>query len=298
MNKWLITAALFAMLPSVHGLQVGTPQPESTRKQQEKQRVHKKQAQPENAPAATATPSPASHEISQPKIEATERQYDPRSDRLYRLYLLGTVVGVAGGLIGLFFLVVQVVASKQAAKAALKNATALINAERAWVFVDRGETGADKIQDPYLLPVGHPDIRPNQERIAHCVFFIRNFGKTPAKVTGWRTELLIGDSANEPPNLKFYDIPNDPFGVYFIPPNNAVAQEARLPSGFAEWKEFQDVEDGRRYAWLVGVIRYLDVISDIEKEHETRFCYLWETRLNSPKPFWRQAGRPEYNRAT
>jgi hypothetical protein len=62
--------------------------------------------------------------------------YDQRNDRLYRWYLRATVVGVAGGFIGIFLIFWQSILLRRSANAALLNAKALMNAERARLAVD------------------------------------------------------------------------------------------------------------------------------------------------------------------
>ena len=44
-----------------------------------------------------------------------------------------------------------------------------------------------------------------------------------------------------------------------------------------------------------GLIRYYDTFERIGSvPYETAFCYVWETRLNTPKPLWRMAGSAQY----
>jgi hypothetical protein len=69
--------------------------------------------------------------------------YDPKSDTLYRWYLLATIIGVIGAFlgIGLIFWQTKLLrktanAAKASADAALINARALISAERSWIMVD------------------------------------------------------------------------------------------------------------------------------------------------------------------
>jgi hypothetical protein len=63
-------------------------------------------------------------------------EYDPRRDRLYRWYLRATIIGVVGGFIGIGVLIWQAILNRRSANAALMNAEAVINAERAWIDID------------------------------------------------------------------------------------------------------------------------------------------------------------------
>src|SRR5947209_18736171 len=58
----------------------------------------------------------------------TSPDYDPRSDVLYRRYLAATIIGVAGGVVGLFLIYRQ-------GKIAAKTVAALANIERGWLLV-------------------------------------------------------------------------------------------------------------------------------------------------------------------
>lgn len=91
----------------------------------------------------------------------------------------------------LLFLIYQTNIAKQAAEAALLNAQAIIDAERAWILIERGQS-KDKVETPII---SYDDrSAPDLQRASSCIFWMKNYGKTPAKIVGYRAELQIGDS--------------------------------------------------------------------------------------------------------
>ena len=113
------------------------------------------------SPVAFAGKAPEK-QITSPNCQCDP--YDPRQDVLYRRYLGATIAGVFGGIAGLAFIGYQTVLgarntaiAKKAAKAALKNAQAVINSERARIDVE-------------LIPA------PNNRYSS----IVRNIGKSPA----------------------------------------------------------------------------------------------------------------------
>jgi hypothetical protein len=184
---------------------------------------------------------------------------------------------------------------KNSAQAALLNARAVMTAERPWLLVPLGfETKA--IQEPYLVPVE----RDLGQRMSHCFFTIKNYGNTPGQVFASKDQLQISDSPVQPPDISVYDMANANHTVIAFPPGESVAVEARLePFGFIEEDDLKSVLKGGKYLWLCGFVRYRDTFQRKQApEHETRFCYIYENRMNAPKPYWRLAGPPEFNRAT
>lgn len=184
--------------------------------------------------------------------------------------------------------------AKETADASKANAEALMRSERARLLVDR-------IQEPYLVPVEESPTM--NQRLSHCILFIKNFGSTPGVMVASQFQLQIGDSPNVPPSGQLYDM--KPYTLNQIPITvpqqaDAIPMEAVLQSeGFIR-PETRDAILTRKtsYLWLCGIIRYYDVFERKDDEHETRICYMYETRLNTPKPVWRQAGPATSNKAT
>jgi hypothetical protein len=131
----------------------------------------------------------------------------------------------------------------------------------------------------------------------------KNHGKTPAKVVTLWAQLQIGDNPMKPPtDLKAQIGQAAPIPEpYIFPPGKIKAAEARLtPQGFISPGDRDAIlKNKTKYLWFCGFVKYLDTFErEQDVEYETRFCYLYETRLNTPDPFWTLAGPPEYNGAT
>jgi hypothetical protein len=184
--------------------------------------------------------------------------------------------------------------AKDIAAAAAKNAAALMLGDRAWVLIQK-TTSRDRIQSPYL-PTAEQMMSDN--RLPHCIFYLKNYGKTPAKMIAWKYELQIGDSPNAPPDITVYNMTNNMpvFTPDMLPQASSIAQQV----SFRTWsgpQEFVDVHERRKFLWLCGTVQYFDTFERGEgSEHETVFCYLWELRMNVPG--WISAGPREYHKAT
>lgn len=171
---------------------------------------------------------------------------------------------------------------------------AVIAENRPWLLIPSGQAG-NKIQDPFLVPV-----EENMgERMAHCIFFTKNFGKTPGRIFASKAEMQIGDSPMEPPDPGVYEMKDAAHSLITFPPGEEVASEALLaPLAFIKEVDRDKILKHGKFLWLCGFLKYRDTFErEKAPEHETRFCYLYETRFNSP-PFWRLAGPSVYNRAT
>ena len=206
--------------------------------------------------------------------------------------VIGAGVTASIGIKTLRTIKIQTAAAKDSADAAKKSADALMLGDRAWVLVDRDDT-KEKLQAPYLPTDEQLMV---EKRWPHCVFFLKNFGKTPAKITALRFELEVSDNPNVPPDSPAYDNPES-FNPYILPPDGSTPFEARMNSVERMEQECASVKEGVRYLWLCGIIKYVDVFErGPDSAHETRFCYVWEKRLGTP--FWSMRGDADYNRFT
>jgi hypothetical protein len=206
------------------------------------------------------------------------------------------LVGV--GAVGTWLALRSLRVGEKAAQAAQLNAQAVIDAERAWVLIPQ-----EKIQSPYLSPWEQESVSPSDLRLTHCIFWIKNGGKTPAKIIMEMYEMQIGDSRVTPPAAdRVYNLATSKgFNPYLIPQDEITPREAGLMTGVVTPSEHKMIkQDKIKFLWLCGFIRYQDVFNaqKKEQEHETRFCYLWETHMNTPEPFWHVAGPAEYNKTT
>jgi hypothetical protein len=239
-------------------------------------------------PIPFCVPCPNCCPVEQPHSKSKEEQAKADSlDRLSRASLWATIFGVVGGLIGLGFIYWQTKIAARAASAARDNADAVIRSERAWLFVD-----ARKIEKPRLLT-------EKQSPLAtHCIFQIKNWGKTPGIVVTERAQLQISVSADMPPDLGIYKARFERKNPAPFPQGDAIDVEANLASqGWISQIDVDGIAAKNRFLWLCGFIRYRDIF---EREngtgHETQFCYLWETR-GSYEPFWRTTPN-DLNKAT
>jgi hypothetical protein len=181
-------------------------------------------------------------------------------------------------------------ASREAANAALHQANHMVTSERAWLVLER-------IDMPHLVPL--EETPHTQQRFAHCIFWIKNYGITPARVLAVWSEIRINRSIQEPPgSAPEYSRTSPIEETYVFPPSKEQPYEARLmPNGIIRRAERDAIRYGSEFLWLRGCIKYCDVLSpDISKQHETWFCYRYETRTNNPTPFW-QPGPTKYNKA-
>jgi hypothetical protein len=170
---------------------------------------------------------------------------------------------------------------------------AQVLSDRAWVLIER-DSVRDRIQDPYL-PTDEQLIL--ERRMLHCILFCKNVGKTLAKITGARFELEVSDNPNVPPSSPAYDAPEVFSSAMLLPPDGSAPFEARINSTHQMMQECVNVKNGIRSLWLCGIIKYIDIFEcGQDSEHETRFCYVWETRMNSP--FWSKRGDANYNNCT
>lgn len=181
---------------------------------------------------------------------------------------------------------------KDSVAATRRNINVLIASERAWVLVDR-------IQQPYLTP--YENLPNSQQRLGHCIFFLKNFGRHPATIVASHFEMHLTDRPVGPRNASFYDMPPRTVNQspYVIPPGaEPVPHEAELIEGFVTASMRDEILVSKnKFLWLCGILRYFDFDPNETEERETRFCFMYETRLNGGEPFWRPDGSPGLNQA-
>lgn len=188
----------------------------------------------------------------------------------------------------------QTIATETAANAAKTSADAIITGDRPWLLVEKVDVG-DKIQSPYLVPV-----EVNRERLTHCVFFIKNYGKTPAKMLAEKAELQMSEKPASPPDASIYRMDQVREHPSVFPQGEHFAVEAILTqSGIINQADRNAILGGTKFLWLCGCMRYRDTFErENAVDYETCFCYLYETRIKTLEPFWRPFGPHEYNRAS
>lgn len=211
------------------------------------------------------------------------------------LSALLVVVGIVGAGIALYTLAeikkevehanIIAVAARDAANAALLNARAVINSERAWLLP------AILVEPPNLLEMAR-DSYPNSIEIA--VRF-NNAGRTPAWVTGWYCTTLITPNERVTP----FDYGEGHSSLNQGEPMTAGSND-NLYVDFAvpELSTIADIQQGRSYFYVYGFLNYRDVFN---QTHQTYFSRRYSRRQFAPgtsEEGWMVIGPEGANRNT
>jgi len=179
---------------------------------------------------------------------------------------------------------------KSAAEAALLNAQAVIYTERPWLILEQLKTKPGIGDLSFVF-----DDFPPTDRYKHtdCLFYIKNYGRTPAIVIAQKEELQMGNHGLRPPNPTFFDNP-ELVAPYVFPQAISRPKLATLALKISlNTKTLIDA--GATFVWLCGYVRYRDSVpQDAVVEYETRFCYVYQSR---GEVFW-AVGPAEYNRTS
>lgn len=233
---------------------------------------------PEAKPDAQ-NPGNYPQEKTQDRVYMVKVQANP-PDNWYRAYVIATIVGVILALAGLRFIWKQnqtiksqlgemQASSKQTnrlieqvsagAEAALLNARAVINTERAWIIVS--------VKSPKTLAYE---------------FEIENVGKTPAKFVASFCEISILERGNTLPAGPIYKTERyDGLQPILFPPKDTriiFAKNVREPMGGQPQEQWvRSVMNGIKELYFFGCLRYIDTLA-VEKGgkpviHETKWCF-------------------------
>jgi hypothetical protein len=200
----------------------------------------------------------------------------------------------------------QAQAGKDAADAALKNATALMNAERAWILVTMLPTGPRKKQDigasvKYVWEDGREltddDIVNGKELVPETIGFVaKNYGRTPGWVTSIWANARIIPVMNGLPHPPLYFIKGASINIEKC--DALYAPEADRKSRiFIPADDLIPVAERESFLYVYGIIHYRDVWGE---KHETRFCFYWHVPVTgelNPPDFY-QEGPEGYNGQT
>jgi hypothetical protein len=230
------------------------------------------------------------HDKEQPHRKSEEDKAKADSlDRLYRAYMWATIIGVTGAWVGLCVLIAQTkkmqrqvdyaayaaTATKTAADAALKNAQAVINAERPWIVVT---VEAD---------------------VGTFNFRFQNRGRTPAAIISisWES-IIVPDTLDLPIPPQYREDIWESRDLY----TRDDAPALIVPYDVRERHrgEWEDIENGKVRLFLYGRIVYSDHLSMIAAPpHETRWCYGYFFRTSkNPYGFLMKEGPTEYRSYT
>jgi hypothetical protein len=222
----------------------------------------------------------------------TARVILPPKDRYDYIAFGANILLMAAAIFTAFWVCIQAVETKRAAGAALLNAKAVINAERAWVM-------RDPTRDP-----GIPDLAYPLNETAFPILWVKNFGHSPGTIFFVKVELQLGDGRDGPPHPGMYTEEPAANGQseFPLPPREVHPFKAAFPFEAREPDALRNAVLGsKKFLWFCAAIHYFDIFVEQGKEHggihKTHFCFLYET-LASGGPFWRMAGPALYNRAT
>ncbi len=212
----------------------------------------------------------------------------------------GLLLLVVAG-ITLRWFIIQTTATKKAAEAALLNAQAIINAERAWIAVT--------IVEEFSTPDREESIEEHNRRVRRFAvaqagkesptFHISciNKGRTPAKVIGGDFSHCFIDLPDNLPVPVEYSSP-----IFMPDPTFVVNGESfRLHPGFKPdftWKRGKTPEEVGYFTdflMFYGRIAYEDIFTlpdGSRAVHETRWCFAY--RPGDERPFV-ACGPSEYN---
>lgn len=148
-------------------------------------------------------------------------------------------------------------AARDNAGAAQRNATALMNIERAWL-----------VPDGFVIPMELPSVHIVAAQVEQLTVRIRNCGRTPAWVTEWIFKTVVADSA-DPQGLFDYSSPNTSLRGVPLAPNTT-------ENFFVEWvirspSEIDDIRTGRRHFYVYGFVKYDDIFGTVA--HDTHICF-------------------------
>jgi len=200
-------------------------------------------------------------------------------------------VGVAGIIIAICTLI----KIERQTTAAENGVNALIDSERPWLFIPF-ENRSPAIRPPYLI---------DRISAAHlssiCVFRLKNFGRSPARVVARKLKMVILNDTSYPERTEFEPDGTIDSKEYTLPQSAEILSYVSLePNGRISPEERRAVEiEKTSVLWFCGYIRYVDTFNrNNSPTYETRFCYRWidDCAIESER-FWMMAGPAEYNRA-
>jgi len=222
----------------------------------------------------------ASNFVQQPTVKATEQQYDPYADRLYRSYLGATIVAAFFSIVFIAMLVWQnfltrkvATAAKENADAAFMSAQAVMNAERCWLF---------------------PEVVKYSDECFGLQFI--NGGRTPAQIIVISIFPRLRPTAEELPLPPTYGMEGLSFEQVraLIPGKKWAIPDWKIKMSTDLSTEEMAALRGMSKRYVVyGIAKYVDVFRPKEI-HESRFCYFYSPVIDEMLPY----GPPEYTKYT
>ncbi len=286
MHVRLLTACLLFYIAASPAQQNGSAKPNSAQEQHRNPNSVNTNKASEGSPKSL---SPAGCQ-QQPDPNAAQQQYDPRLDKLYRAYLWATILGLIGGLIGLYALIRQTMATHTAANAAKASADAFMAKEQAWLLI-----WYDK-----FAHVDYQDRKPGDYEMRHNFnWHCQNIGSTPAFITESWARLIEIRSLD--------DLPSKP--DYSMAKPIRYQGDPLRPEGKTDWftapvessetiKTYEAIEKRHRskasFLYAYGFARYRDVF---RRPLMVKFGVVYDSqpKMNFDRDYWRVAGPDSYN---
>jgi hypothetical protein len=201
----------------------------------------------------------------QPRAKTKEEEAKEASlDHLFRRYLYATIIGVAGGFIGLFVLIWQSIISRQAANAARANADAIACGQRAWVTINK--ISPSKIISPPAVGTA---------RRLWFVFSFINSGKTVARITDVQGRFHIIKTLKDLRPIPDYGqraIPAETFFGRVVAPKQGFDFAMALEDGTLTGETMAKIRQNELTICAYCRVKYLDFA---ERPHTSQFCYLY-----------------------
>lgn len=203
--------------------------------------------------------------------------FHPSKDWWDKISVLCTILLVAVGIFTLLFIARQTTVAADAAQSAKAGIDVLIAENRPWLILsDETKVPASPPSD-WKFPV-----------------IIKNYGKTPARITSYQVEAVLGTNSKDPPEPSLYT-KVEPFPPFVLPQGEAIDSQKRLPEPWAS----DHLMTEKRFLWLCGLIQYSDTFARPDAApYETAFCLVYKLPAGINKACWARSGRPEYNRVT
>lgn len=145
-------------------------------------------------------------------------------------------------------------ATKEAAEAALLNAQAVVNAERAWLTVTARAYGHERFY-----------------------FEATNHGKTPAEIVNVAFDWKIGavsELVDVPPQYKLRSMDHPEMLLPGDPPFRCAA--CNVGDLLALRPDEKDVREGAKMFMMYGKVLYYDTLQRKDPPHESKYCFFWD----------------------
>lgn len=198
------------------------------------------------------------------------------SNTLYQVSLWATIIGVGGGLVGLYFIGRQVNATRDSVKVAWESAKAIIVIEKPWVLVT--------IKSPDFAEL----VRSHLSGTAVVVCRAENYGNKPVWITHYTISSTYG------PLLEEVTYPKATVNAETaFPPGQFVDLAVNIRSS-----ALPDLVSGKTNFYIYGRVAYRDTLGGVGRE--TRFCFQYHAALAGSNllPGFYPGGPSKYNECT